>query len=227
MSFRKFSLSVLETGWKYDRVQQFIKEHTLYDEVDKMAKRMPELESKAWEYYAVSNFIRTQYFDTYPGLMRRIERNKTFAKENGYIRSFHGGIRRVPMMLFAFDGEGRTRQDENKKEIANLINICANTSIQTDECVTMMLRINEWCTENGIKSAVLGTVHDSTDFYVEQEGAAKVLLHMKEVFEKEEAWQEGLLFLTDITICDFNNSDHYYKHGTSLKKYLEQLEGKI
>lgn len=226
MSFRKFSMSVLETSWKHERVQQFIRDKNLFDSVEKMAEKFPDKDSKTWEYWSVSKFIRDQFFEGYPGLLSRIERNKLFATENGYIRSFHGAIRRVPMMLFAFDEEGRTRKDENGKEISNLINICANSTIQSDEVITMMLRINQWCSENGIKSMVLGTVHDSCDFYVEKEGALPVLQHMKEVFETEEAWQKGLPILCDITICDLNNPKHYYKHGTDMKKMLEQLEGK-
>ena len=227
MSFRKFSMSVLETNWKYERVQQFIKEKNLYENVEKMAERFSDQDAKTCEYWAVSNYIRTQYFESYPGLMERITRNKAFAIDNGYIRSFHGAIRRVPMMLFAFNEDGKMRKDENAKEIANLINITANSTIQTDEVVTAMIRINEWCTENGIESRIVGMVHDSIDFYVaKREDAPKVLQHMKEVFEKEEAWQKGLPILTDITVCDLNNPDHYYKHGTDMKKMLEQLEGK-
>ena len=231
MSFRKFSMSVLETSWKYERVQTFIKEHDLYNEVHKLSEKMENEEPKTIEYFTVSNYIRTQFFETYKGLLERIERNKEFAKDNGYIRSFHGGIRRLPLMMYAFNDEGKPRKDENRKEVSNWTNIAANSTIQTDEVCTANTRINEirdYIKQNNLDVRVVGAVHDSVDMYVPKENSVPFLLHMKELFEKEEEWAKGVLFLTDVTVCDFNNPEqHYYKHGTPIKKFLEQLEGKV
>jgi DNA polymerase I-like protein with 3'-5' exonuclease and polymerase domains len=229
ISYRKFSTASLETSWPYERVQQFVKEKNLYDVVDKMAERHGELDAKLWEYYAVSDYLRKQFFETYPGLMGRIERNKAFAIENGYIRSFHGAIRRVPLLMWMVNEEGKIRQDENKKEFANLVNITSNTSIQTDEVATVMQAINTWEeTEDLTKGWVIGTVHDSVDFYVLKKEIESVLQRMKEVFEKEEDWAKGVSFPVDITICDLSQpEENWYKHGTPVKKFLEQLEKKV
>lgn len=223
MSYIKFSKSVLETEWKHERILQFIQEKGISADVEKMAEKYDTLEPKLWDYYAVSNYLRSQFFGTYPGLMERIKRNERFAKENGYIRSFHGAIRRVPMLMLSVDGD-KQRPDENKKEIANLINICSNSTIQTDEVVTVMRSINTWTEKDDARALVHGTVHDSIDFYVEKGvDAIPVLMEIKEIFETQEEWQKGLMFPVDITICDIEKGD-YYKHGTPIEKFIEQLE---
>lgn len=220
MSYVKFSKSVLETNWKHERILAFIKEKGLYDDVEKMAEKYPLEPSEIWDYYSVSNYLRTQFFESYPGLMKRIRRNEAFAKENGYVRSFHGAIRRTPMLMLCMNEEEKVRPDENKKEYGNLVNITSNSTIQSDEVVTVMSSINKWIAEGDDRALVHGTVHDSIDFYVEKQDAIPVLLRIKEIFEHEEAWQKGLKFPVDITVCDINAGD-YYKHGMSLGKLIE------
>jgi DNA polymerase I-like protein with 3'-5' exonuclease and polymerase domains len=229
ISYRKFSTSSLETSWKHERVQQFIKDRDLYDKVEKMGDRHMDLEPKLWEYYVVADYLRTQFFETYPGLLDRINRNKLFAMDNGYVRSFHGAIRRVPMLMWAYDSDGKMRKDENGKEIANLVNITSNTTIQTDESVTVNSNINNWIAEESSIASVVGTIHDSVDFYVQKgPDAIPVLLKIKEMFEENQNWAKGIKFLVDITVCDLADPDNnWYKHGTPIKKMIEQLEGKV
>ncbi len=223
MSYIRFSSSNLETKWPLERVEAFIEEKGIQDDVIMMQERHQDqgLDPKLYKYYAVANFIKTQFFQTYPGLLRRIKRNEAFAKENGFLRSFHGGIRRLPLMTMAYGEDGKPRKHENKKELANWINISSNTTIQTDESVTINSCIADW---NDPRAVLFGTVHDSVSIYVEREHIRDVLPKLKAHFERlAPEWQGRMLWPTDSEVYDLTNQDHYYKHGLEASKYLKGL----
>jgi DNA polymerase I-like protein with 3'-5' exonuclease and polymerase domains len=225
MSFKKFSASTLETKWDFKRVTEFIRERDLNSIVNEMSQKYPNIDQKLWSYYAVAKFIRDQFFDTYKGLMKRIKRNEKLGKDVGYVRSYHGGIRRVPLLTLATNEEGKWRADESFKEMANLVNITANSTIQTDEIAVVAQSMLAWADENNeyIQYAPeSGTVHDSIDFYVDKDHALEIFEKMQEVFQHNDKWQNGVMLLCDITIVDLENLDQYYKHGIDYEKFLEE-----
>jgi DNA polymerase I-like protein with 3'-5' exonuclease and polymerase domains len=222
MSFKKFSMDTLEVKWSEEKIDKFIEDKKLQSRIDYMAEKYPLVDSKLWSYYSVSEFLRNQFFESYTGLMDRIKRNEAFAKEHGYIRSFHGAIRRVPMLTFCMGNSGRTRKDEDLREISNLINITSNTSIQTDEVVKVMTSMNIWCSDkNPLKDLgfCIASVHDSLDFWVQKDVAIKVCEEIKAICEKQEDWQKGVKLSVDITIVDLTQKGHFYKHGWSFKQF--------
>lgn len=224
MSYIRFSSSVLEPNWTLERVESFIEEKGIEEDVIAMQERHQDqgLDPKLYKYYAVASFIKTQFFKTYPGLLKRIKRNEEFAKEHGYLRSFHGGIRRVPLMTMAYGEDGKPRKHENKKELANWINISSNTTIQTDESVTMNSCIADW---DDPRAIIVGTVHDSATLYVEREHAKEILPKLKAHFERvNSSWQGRMLWPTDSEVYDLTNPEHYYKHGIEAKNYLKELD---
>jgi hypothetical protein len=227
MSAKKFSSQTLEIKWSLEKISKFIEDHKLKDRIDYWAEKYPAIDSKLWSYYTVSEYLRNQFFNSYTGLMDRIKRNEAFGKLNGYIRSFHGGIRRVPMLTFCIGKNGKTRLNENLKEISNLINITSNTSIQTDEVVKVMTSINEWNSDNNpdiINAPTVGMVHDSADFWIIKDKALYLCTKIKDLFERTELWQKGIKLLVDMTIVDFTIKDNYYKHGMSFKKFKKLKE---
>jgi hypothetical protein len=231
MSFKKFSQSVLEVSWSHERIKTFIEEKSLEGQVELIAEKYPVIDPTLWDYYAVATHIRDQFFDTYKGLMERIKRNEAFAKEHGYIRSFHGAIRRLPMLpLCSKEIEGKygnyigMRTDEDFRNIANLINITSNTSIQSDESITVMRRYADWLREDNPfkdKALIIGFVHDSVDALVEREGAMETIMALKANFETQEPWQKGITFPTDCMVVDLKEPNHYYKHGWKFKKFKD------
>ena len=224
VSYKKFSSSSLESGdnpWSLEKVEKFIEENHLEASVDKMADRHLDVEPKLWKYYAVANYIRTFFFESYPGLMDRIKRNEKIGKERGYIRSHHGAIRRVPLLTLGWDSEtSKVRPDEDKSEFAGFVNITSNSTIQTDEVCTIEQRISTW---KGLQS---GTVHDSGDQYMKKTDLKEKLPQLKEHFTFKEKWGRGIIVPIDITVVDFTNPDHYYKHGyegREIDEYLKTL----
>ena len=223
MSFKKFSSSVLEVAWSYDRIKSFIAERDLQSMVVDMQQKYPNLKKELWEYYSVAKFMRDSFFETYKGLMKRIKRNEKLGKDVGYVRSYHGGIRRVPLLSLATI-DGRWRKDEDIKGMANLVNITSNSNIQTDESVVMAMAALKWNSEeNQLReySKIIGFVHDSADMYADKDRILDVVPVIKMIFEKEEAWQQGIKFLVDMQIADFEDSEQYYKHGVKLEKFME------
>lgn len=228
MSYKKFSSSVLETSWSLERITNFVKDKGLEKIVGEMKEKYPTAEAKLWSYYAVADFIKKQFFDTYKGLLDRVKRNEKLGKDVGYIRSHHGGIRRVPMLPLAVGERGWWRPDDNLKEMSNLVNITSNTSIQTDESSVIAQAIIKWYTtysEYSKDNPLIGMVHDSADFLIEKENAIETLLKMKECFESEEEWQEGIALLVDITVSDLTKG-HYYKKGWDLDDFLKMKNTK-
>lgn len=212
-----FAANTLETTWTQQQADDFIEEFDLYDKKFELAKKFPNSEPTFWSYLAVADYIRNAFFKSYPGLMERIERNKEIGEREGYVRSIHGGIRRVPVLLM----KGR---DDDRREIAGLYNICANTTIQNDEaCKIMgcMVEFQTWCDENNIKSYMYGMVHDSVDLVIYKDELKLVIDKVREIFEKQESWQKGIPLAIDIIIGDLASGDHY-KGGLEWKQYFKK-----
>jgi len=151
--------------------------------------------------------------------MQRIEDYRTFAKENGYVRSHHGAIRHVPVL-------GLFGTDDDRKELAGLLNIVVNTTIQNDEACRVMPSIEAfetWAEEGGYQSYVYGTVHDSADIIIHRDEIDIVLNKVHEIFERYEPWQKGIPLTIDIKIADLTKGE-YYKGGLKEKAFLKRLE---
>jgi hypothetical protein len=224
MSYVTFSKKNLETEWTLARVEAFIEEKGLQDSVLKMQERHQDqgIDPELYKYYAVADYIKTQFFETYPGLLKRIKRNEEFAKQHGYLRSFHGAIRRLPLMPMAYNAEGKLRKHEDKKVISNWINIASNTTIQADESITINWCIVDW---DDPRADVAGTVHDSTDFYADREEIVSTLKGMKEHFERlYPEWQGKMVWPVDITVVDLTKEGDYYKEGTPWEEFIKDYE---
>lgn len=208
MTFRTFAKRTIQLTWSHDKIDQFVEDYDLMDLKWEFAKKYPDSihECGSW---AVAEYFRKKFFKTYPGLMERIQRNIETIKEHGYIRSFHGAIRRSPLRMLA-------GPDDDRSEIAGYDNIAANTTIQNDEACKVMQAITEigkkWVDKN-FDAWVFGTVHDSVDFVINKKVIKEALKDIHEVFEKEEDWQKGVQLPIDITVVDFTREDHYYKRG--------------
>ncbi len=223
-SFKRFSSSTLELKWDKQRINKFIDDNKLIDEKMNMAKKYPNVEPHLWAYYTVAKYIRDNFFKTYKGLMDRIERNKILGMDEGYIRSFHGGIRRFPLLMLSHT-DHETLPDENMAEVSNWFNMTSNTSIQNDEICKVAKSIIEYeDTVADDDNYIFGTVHDSVDFVQGKQDIITKLNKIQTIFEKEEDWQKGIKLPIDITIVDLSNPNHYYKHGFSYKELLQELK---
>lgn len=113
-------------------------------------------------FLACAEFIRTKFFELYPGLLTWHQRNANFAMENGYIRSPFGARRLLPWLTY-------TGSDSDGAEIKNHKNIAANSPVQNHEVIPIsmaMLKIHNLIKERGLKSRIALTVHDSIVIFI-------------------------------------------------------------
>lgn len=219
-----FSRNSLETKWSVEKIEKFIEDKNLWAAKQDWAQRGLELELCG--YYAVAQYLRTEFFKTYPGLEERIKRTTQEGIDQGYIRSIFGAIRRVPMLHHDFQG-----RDSDRKELAGSINICANTAIQNMEAVKVIAKgivaFESWTREHKMESYIIGTVHDSVDFIIKKSELLPVMKAIAEYFETDEDWQHGISLPIELMMVDLSDPHQYYKHGTkvkNIKRYIHQLE---
>lgn len=137
--------------------------------------------------YVVAEDLVKKFFEKYEGLKRWEDSTQELAKEQGYIVTVHGTIRRLPYLLFKPIDKKNT--DVNMLIYKNLLNISLNTQAQNFESlwinratVNAMKEMKEKGLyahyENGelVGGYIMGCIHDaeeavtdlSNDIYKEQ-----------------------------------------------------------
>jgi len=178
---KTFSDRELVHRWTEAQVDAYLSENKIINlVVDTEKKYRYELSKLECRYITVAEDIRKKFFDTYVGLESRITDMRKFFHENGFVRSYYGAFRKNSLVLMAGD-------EEDRKESSGQDNIVVNTTIQNFEAVVVMrniVRISRWFRENRMQSRVIGTVHDSIDFYIEISEIPIVVPKIKEIFEE-------------------------------------------
>jgi DNA polymerase I-like protein with 3'-5' exonuclease and polymerase domains len=163
----------------------------------------------------VATHMRTGFFKLYPGLLRRIDENRAFAKEHGYIRFIFGGSRNV----MPFMEQGSYDKRENGKMLSSLANILANADIQNFESSVInqaMVQLDKWL--EGKRSYIFNMVHDSCDLVVHKEELKEVIPKVIEFFEQDRPEYKGIPLPIDISVSDLTTGD-YYKHGKDVDNF--------
>ncbi|HOF44388.1 MAG TPA: DNA polymerase [Candidatus Pacearchaeota archaeon] len=220
-TFSTFSKRVLELIWTDADAEKFVelnKLHKIKEQLLEKAREKNKLDSvmPKINFLTSAYYVRDIFFKQYRGLQDRIERNINFAKENGYVRTVHGVIRRVPMLLL----EGK---DDDYGEIKNYQNITANSPIQSLEIVkigTATIEFQKWLRENNKKTKIFNTVHDSIDFYIYLPEAKEVIPKIFETFASDKDWQKGIPLPIDMIVGE------KYKKGEKVSTFLEKLSKK-
>ena len=221
-----FARLTLEAKWSEADADAYIAENKLYSLKEKIISRYPRESPLMWKLMTCATDIRDKFFHTYPGLMKRIERERKFAIEHGYVRSWHGACRRIPELFLADrDDNGKLTGDDQKlygRQIGNLLNIAANTSIQNYEAVLVMdaiVAIMDEFKKRDMKSYVFGSVHDSIDLVIhkdELEQAAEIIDRACTTPRPEAL---GMPQEIDMMVADITQG-HYYKGGKDYKAFV-------
>ena len=215
MTASTFATRTLEVDWTEEQADKYIKENNLRGLKDKIIAKYPREEPLMWKMITCASDIRDRFFKTYPGLMKRIDRERAFAMEHGYVRCWHGPCRRTPELFFMKRGDKSVHPngDDNKlygKLVGNLFNIAANTTIQNLEAVYVMssiVQLHEWLKENHMKSYIFGSVHDSIDFVIHKDEVEVVCKKMKEVCC---ITKEAMPLDIDIVYADLTKGEIYH-----------------
>ena len=228
-SAKTFAQTSLETTWTEAQCEEYIDFNKLWDLKDQVISRNQRESPQMWKLITCATDIRNKFFKTYAGLMSRIERERVFAYEHGYVRSWHGACRRIPeLFLMDHSSKGRSTGDDNilySRMIGNLQNICANTAIQNLEACSIfpaMTEIHNWFKENNMKSFFFNSVHDSADLCLHRSEVDVVMAKVYEVFTRRLSLFDDVPKLVympldiDAVIGDITKGD-YYKAGTKYK----------
>lgn len=219
-----FMSTTLEPMWALEQAQEFIKTKNLYELKDKLIQsyvdkgKIPPYD--VIDYLTCSTAIRNTFFEKYIGLLQRIERNKNIVLERGYTRTYHGVIRRLPLLMLS-------GKDDDYKEISGYVNIAANSEIQSLEVCKIMpaiVKINRWFRRNNLKSRVWCMVHDSVDFYLFSNELNIVVPKVYEVFEQMEKWQKEVPLTIEFKIAD-PEKGQIYKEGIEAREFIKDFKG--
>ena len=213
MTASTFAKRTLEVSWTEEQADKYIQENNLRSLKDQIISRYPREDPLIWKMITCASNIRDRFFKTYPGLMKRIDRERAFAMEHGYVRGWHGACRRIPELFFMEKGDtGRLKGDDNKlygKLVGNLFNIAANTTIQNLEAVFVMgaiVQLHEWLKENNMKSSIFDSVHDSIDNYLHKKEKDVTCRKMREICCVS---MLGMPLDIDISIADVTKEEIY------------------
>jgi len=179
----------LKVEWSLEKAKDYVHKNGLKVRQEKIYKnelaKIDEAQDKdvaiqdALEFsffLASSEDIRRKFFEVYFGLEQWHSTQHEFAREHGYIQSLWGPIRRTPFLIY----EG---SDDDKGRIKNYENIVLNSPVQNWEVMYMMYnmsRLHKEIKEKGLKSYIVGNVHDSCISYIHKD--EKEI--MKELFIK-------------------------------------------
>jgi hypothetical protein len=174
------------------------------------------------KYVIIGGKLRELFFQTYPSLIERVEREQAFAKKHGYVRTWVGPVRHLhELRLYTKNAQGNLIGMDKKlysKIFANLKNIASNTSIQTAEVAHAMpdiACIHENLKRWGFRSRIFNYVHDSIDFYVYKPERDIVYALCNEVARICREPYFGIPMEIDITECDLAKGQ-YYKSGDEI-----------
>jgi len=175
------------------------------------------------KYIIVGNKLRELFFQTYPGLLDRVNREQQFAMKHGYVRTWTGPVRHFPEFRYMKRNiNGNLIGVDQKlysKMFAGMKNEASNTSIQTAEvyqampdCTATNVLLKEW----GLKSRLYNYVHDSLSLYVYKPEARLIYALLNRLsLEHREPYYDLRMYI-DVIEADLTNPEHYYDKGKEI-----------
>jgi hypothetical protein len=179
----------------------------------------------------VGEKIKELFFQTYPGLQKRVERERKFALKHGYTRTWVGLIRHLPEIRYlsintngAVIGADKKLFGNGKLALHHLLNDSVNTAIQTAEVyhampdvTTIGKNLQEW----DFKSYVYNFVHDSFELYVYKPERRIVYALIQKVASIKRQPYYGIPIEMDGEESDLNDPEQYLKHGKEIKEKFD------
>lgn len=182
----------------------------------------------------VAEALHRAFFDTYPGLKNRCEREHEFLMSKaitrdgvkiarGYTRAWHGPVRHLPEIRYMAIKDGKLVGADKKlhsRMFSGLKNQAGNTAIQTlevYEAAQMVHCLHTNFKNNEMQSYIFNYVHDSIDLIVyngEDNGVYGIL---KETIVQPRWPRYGIPLEMDGEISSLEDrTKEFYKHGHSI-----------
>jgi hypothetical protein len=199
MSAMAFAGNTLRLEWTVEQCEKFIRDFKLTD----MRNTFRSQESRGLSeddttYLTVATYFRTEFFKIYKRLEEWINDCGTLASVQGYVVSPFGARRLLPQRVY----QGK---DDDRAVIKNLSNIAVNSPVQDYETVFMagvMINTRDQMKKYGLKSHLIGTVHDSVvgfSHVTEEPMVFKIIL--KE-FMRDYPQANGIPYFGELNLAD-------------------------
>lgn len=217
------AMQLEDSGFKESECDEYIKLIGLETELTNTIIAMKNMERKKVKYLVCAKSMLDTYYKTYTGVQKRSVREVSFARKNGYVRTWHGPVKHLPILKYVkFDSRGNALGADKElysKMISHAQNEGGNGPIQSLEARVSFgtqIAFNDYCREWGLKSRQWNTVHDSMDIYVYKPELELVLALMQACASWIRQPYYNVQMCMDFTICDPGKGrEHaYYKGGT-------------
>jgi DNA polymerase I-like protein with 3'-5' exonuclease and polymerase domains len=231
-----FAKTVLAVEWTYQEIVDYIETNDLKSDVEYLKENREHESSftdKDIEYYVVAKDIRNKWFKEYPGIEQWIEQMHHIVEKQGFVRSVFGAFRRlVHIQDVALSKKYNLISNKFlflRTKINNLLNKAVNSPVQNYEAVLMMLAMiknqNVDFKERGLKSYIVGNVHDSCVLYIHKSELEIVFKLIKKAFEADIPENKGIPMLAELEICDYYNEKTQYRYwGSGLEVDEEKVK---
>ncbi len=154
------------------------------------------------------------YFKRFPMVEKWIKATKRFAKRNKYVKTLTNRIRHLP----AIDSVQKSIANEAERQAVN----APIQSTGSDCTLQALIQINKWLRENGFRSRIAVTVHDSIVIDCPKDEAIEVAKKVKHVMEHLAEYNEFYKFLGDVPIV--SEMEIGYNYGDAYECTIEDLE---
>lgn len=195
-----------------------------------ISKNIGKFSIKQCKYLVAATYMRNSFFETYKGLASRIEREQSFAKTHGYVRTHHGPVRQLPELNYMKTDRNGSLTGADKelhsKLYAHLLNEACNSTVQSLEARVAFATwyngaryLEAW----GLRSRIWNNIHDSLDYWVYKPELQLVMALANETASWEREPVMGIHMSFDGEVSDVQDLDHrvntYWKHGVGVKIY--------
>ena len=222
-SGKVFANQALDLAWTPQEVDDYLAANDPLGETLSYCQKVYQKETEEEQkYIAAATHMRSKFFEGYPSLYSRLEREKAFVAEHGYNRSVFGMSRNLIELMLRGEWDNKNLSGI----LRNLENIAVNVKAQNMEaCIRgrAQYEVQQWLKKMNYDSRTWNEIHDSADFWVNKDPRQfhNVLAHIKHVFERqipeipEEDW---VPLVVDCDVSDLTKGD-VYKHGQSPEAY--------
>jgi DNA polymerase I-like protein with 3'-5' exonuclease and polymerase domains len=204
MSAMAFSANTLRIEWSAEQCTAFVEQFGLTELRDTLRSQDSRgMSDDDIAYLTVATFFRTEFFKIYKRLEEWINDCGTDASMRGFVVSPFGARRLLPQRTY----QGR---DDEKGVIKNLSNISVNSPVQDFETIFMarvMINSREKMKKYGMKSHLIGTVHDSIVGFSHKDEEPLVFKIILEEFQKDFPEANGIPYMGELNLAKPENGE--------------------
>jgi hypothetical protein len=152
--------------------------------------------------WVIASFFRENFFKKYKVLKAWIDKCIADAENDGFTRSSHGIIRRLPYLYY----KGK---DSSNIKIKNNQNISINSRVQSFESVVVnrwLLDVWNYTREHNLRSYIMGCIHDAGEMYSINSEEQEFIKIVHEFGEKDYPEYNGIPLEVESNLADYHGT---------------------